>query len=171
MGALAKLSCKLSTREPKRLFDASRTHDTSVHIRTTNYVLEKQLKCHLRAGHSSIFLWRAGTRANTSLLAVNSHCSGCRWPAAAGPSSAAGLLTPLSLPVRCDPEDGGRNPPKWKPGDGGDSTAGAVTRQVPAQHYFPSPARWTSTYIFALSHMGWEMRALCWPSPAACSAL
>lgn len=100
-----------------------------------------------------------------------SHCSDCRWPAAAGPSSAAGLLTPLSLPVRWDPEDGGRNPPKWKPGDGGDSTASAVTRQAAAQHYFPSPARWTSTYIFLLSHMGWEMRALCWPSPAACSAL
>lgn len=34
------------------------------------------------------------------------HCSGYRWPAAAGLSSAAGLLGPLSLPGRNESTDG-----------------------------------------------------------------
>lgn len=89
------------------------------------------------------YAWGAGKQANASPVSfsVYSHCSDCRWPAAAGPSSAAGLLRPLSLPVRCDPEDGGRNPPKWKPGDNDDSKAAAVTRQASEQHILLLPVR------------------------------
>lgn len=60
------------------------------------------------------------------------------------------------MPVRCGPEDGGRNPPKSNPGDCGRSEAAAVTRQAPEQHILSR----LKARRLVISHGHWAGRVL-----------